>query len=641
MGSSQIGRILTTAVSIALIPPFLIGAALLADSAAEEKIKVEKLDDLPRQSYEISGTVSELMASEAEFKAFMAQVKADLEGLLDTYAIEDQTTLQRFHGTLRAIAFLEGDYDGYREHLETARSLEEKEATRLTMGLIGSAYIKARQATGGGPEEEAFRTAFRTELAGSLENLPWDLVMDTLEQNKGRMEILSENLILGVVKNQLDPAVEKTGSLSRDQAEQVIGMKNALAIVVPVKDDAAAVFGEAIMAHRVEKKDIWPDRDIALAEGEGKSRVLVAVWDAGTDVDLFPGRLFVNPDEAMDGKDNDGNGYVDDLNGIAYDVDFQRTTDLLHPLGEAMSRRTELEDMMKGFLDVQAAVDSPEAGEIRKKMGNMKQDEVKPFVEDLSLYVMHSHGTHVAGIAVEGNPYADVLVSRLTFDYHMIPKPMTKELCQAFARAVQENVEYFKVHGVRVVNMSWGLALREIESSLELNGVGKDAEERGKMARENLDICRRGLVDAFQSAPEILFVAAAGNEDNDAAFDETVPASLELPNLIVAGAVDQAGEATGFTSFGKTVVVYSNGFEVESLVPGGRRIKASGTSMSSPNVVNLVAKLLAVDPSLEPAEVIQLVVAGADQIGEGKALPVMNPKRSMDLLNRQLAKSED
>ena len=56
--------------------------------------------------------------------------------------------------------------------------------------------------------------------------------------------------------------------------------------------------------------------------------------------------------------------------------------------------------------------------------------------------------------------------------------------------------------------------------------------------------------------------------------------------------MDQAGEATTFTSFGPTVNVYSNGFEVDSYVPGGDRLKFSGTSMASPNVVNLAAELL-------------------------------------------------
>ena len=73
-------------------------------------------------------------------------------------------------------------------------------------------------------------------------------------------------------------------------------------------------------------------------------------------------------------------------------------------------------------------------------------------------------------------------------------------------------------------------------------------------------------------------------------FDEVMPSSFELPNILVAGAVDQAGDQTSFTSFGN-VDVYSSGFEVDSYVPGGDRMKLSGTSMAAPNVTNLAAKL--------------------------------------------------
>jgi len=69
----------------------------------------------------------------------------------------------------------------------------------------------------------------------------------------------------------------------------------------------------------------------------------------------------------------------------------------------------------------------------------------------------------------------------------------------------------------------------------------------------------------MNAAPNTLFVTAAGNADSDASFLENVPASLELPNLIVVGATNQAGDATSFTSYGKTVV-YGNGYHVESFL---------------------------------------------------------------------------
>jgi subtilisin family serine protease len=113
-----------------------------------------------------------------------------------------------------------------------------------------------------------------------------------------------------------------------------------------------------------------------------------------------------------------------------------------------------------------------------------------------------------------------------------------------------------------------------------------------------------------------------------------VPASLRLPNLITVGAVNQAGDETAFTSSGDIVAVHADGYHVESLVPGGTRLKLSGTSMASPNVVNLAAKLLALDPSLTPKEVIALIRRGATASEDGR-LQLIDEKQSVALLGER------
>ena len=126
-------------------------------------------------------------------------------------------------------------------------------------------------------------------------------------------------------------------------------------------------------------------------------------------------------------------------------------------------------------------------------------------------------------------------------------------------------------------------------------------------------------------------MVAAGNSDNDVKFDEVMPSSYKLPNVIVVGAVDQAGDQTSFTSFGN-VDVYANGFEVESVVPGGERLKLSGTSMAAPQVTNLAAKIWAVKPKLDLSEVKTLIVEGADETKAGdKTVRLLNPKKTLQL----------
>jgi subtilisin family serine protease len=182
--------------------------------------------------------------------------------------------------------------------------------------------------------------------------------------------------------------------------------------------------------------------------------------------------------------------------------------------------------------------------------------------------------------------------------------------------------------------MSWRYNSASIEGALAANGVGKDPAERRKMANEMFEVEKQGLYEAIKGAPGILFVCGSGNENNDANFSEYIPASFELPNLITAGAVDSEGKKTSFTTEGKSVDFYANGYEVESYVPGGDRLKFSGTSMASPNVANLAAKLFAANPKLTPAEVIKLIGEGAEPSAEDPKIKLINPKRSLTLLKK-------
>ena len=183
--------------------------------------------------------------------------------------------------------------------------------------------------------------------------------------------------------------------------------------------------------------------------------------------------------------------------------------------------------------------------------------------------------------------------------------------------------------------MSWGWTLKEVEGILESNGV-TDPDERAAKTRELFDILKNGLYDALASAPEILFITSAGNDDNDVEFDEVIPSSFELPNLITVGAVDQAGDPTDFTSGGSNVVIYANGFEVDSYVPGGGRMKASGTSMSSPNALNLAAKLYRPRPLADTvSEVIDLMKRGATPSQANPSMLLIHPQRSAELLRER------
>lgn len=613
---------------------FILTLLITGFNLAQEKKKISKLDDLPRHTYPTEIKASELLVSESEFKLLTEAVKKDIQNTLDEYEIEDKTTLKGYYSTLRNINMLEGNFESALQYTEKILLLQEKPADKLMSGIIDKSLIEAMQKNNIG-DKEITRTEFKNSFKAKVDVLPWDVVQDDVEQLKGNYEILSKNVAVGMIQTQIDPSVEKTNNISGDVAVQLIGIRKFLELIEPYKMDVVEILGDYISANKIEKKDIWKDRDVDLSEVENLSKVMIGIWDSGVDVDVFKNQVFINTNEKVDGIDNDNNGFADDVNGVAFSLEEDYTTRLLYPMTEGdLQNYPNMKSSIKGLLDLQAAIESPEAAELKKKMSTMKPEETKPFLEELGLFTMYVHGTHVTGIAINNNPFAEALVARITFDHHAIPVPPTVEVAKKAADNYMATVKYFQANNVRVVNMSWGWTLKEVEGMLEANGIGKDAEERSQLTRKIFDIYKDGLYNAIKSAPEILFVTAAGNSDNDVTFDEVIPSMFDLPNLITVGAVDQAGEETGFTSFGKSVDVHANGFEVESYLPGGDKIEMSGTSMASPNVVNLAAKLLALDYSLTTNELIQLILNGADK-SEDERMTLINPKKSVELLQAE------
>jgi len=604
------------------------GAPIPTTATPPSKPKISKLDDLPRHTYPVQGTVTDLVTSPDKFAVLAKQVRADTEQDLAAYDIEDKTTLKRLKNTLLSLDLLEGKNDEARRLIAELRDLEDKPALKFMTGFLSETRIDVQEQTKqtdlANPE---FQKAFQKTLTERTETLPWNVIQDELKHIKAGFEIRSRNLLLGDIQSEIEPAVQKTGSLSSDLASSVIGVRNALEISIPLKEPVVAALSEVIKKNTTNKKNIWADRTVTLKASQKATPVVVGIWDSGVDATLYPKQLFTN----LSLKGAKGDLAAVDLHGIAYDLHSNPVHGELYPLGDQAKRVPELRSQIKGMLDVQASIDSPEATLLRDKMSKLSQDQVKPFLEDLDLFGNYIHGTHVAGIASEGNPFARILIARITFDYHLIPEKPTVEQARKDAAADQAIVDYFKQHNVRVVNMSWGGSLKSVDEALEKNGEG-DAEKRKQEAREIFDIGKNGLYEALKSAPDILFITAAGNSNNDVNFDEVIPSSFVLPNLVTVGAVDQAGDETSFTSFGSNVIAYADGFEVESFIPGGSRLKLSGTSMASPEVANLAAKLFALKPELKPADVINLIKQGLDQNPQNSRILLLNPKKTVGLL---------
>jgi subtilisin family serine protease len=583
--------------------------------AQPPKKKITRAADVPEFQYSISGKVEDLVLSEQAFRPFAAQVRKNVESVLRDYEIDDATTKKGLLATLVALDILEGHDDAARGRLDEIKALEEKPAAKALSGFILRSILDARRESAD-RNSPAYRKAVYAAVTRALDGLAFDVVQNDLKSAKAGVEIVSEALLVGQLRASFDRVVEKTGGLSSDLAHNLPSMRVTLVERIPLKDTLKEALSTYLSAHAKEKNDIWRAREVAFEPGKKYQPVNVAVWDSGVDLAIFRDRVL---------KNSEGQPSV-----LAYDIESRKTTGSLYPLNAAQSSRfPAAKKELKGLSDLQANVESPESTELKLALARLKPDQVKPFIEEISLFGAYAHGTHVAGILTAGNPYARLVVGRLTFDWKMIPDPCpTRAEVDRGAAAAQDYVDFFRRNTVRVVNMSWAGSVKGYEDGMELCAIGKDIEERKHTAREWFEVFKSALEKAMLSAPEILFVAAAGNSNADSSFEETIPAALKVPNLLTVGAVDKAGDEASFTSYGPTVVVDANGYEVESYIPGGDRLKMSGTSMASPNAANLAAKILVVNPKLTPPQVIDIIRKTAEKTADGRR-NLIDPKKAI------------
>lgn len=594
--------------------PLLCGMAVSAGAIAQAKTRIDKAADLPRFEYRVSGKLEDIVRQPERFAPLAAQVRRDTEQVLAGYEIADKATQRDLITLLALLDFLDGRYDSALSRADQVRKLQEKPADQLMSGL--RLRVMSQAAMKHGRDTDAYRKAVADGLARELSAMPFTVVSNDIRELKASAELIGEALILGPVREVMQPIADKSGVLSADLAQGIVRSRYSLVATLPLKPVFVDVFSAHLAANQVVKPDIWAAREVALAPGDGRAPVKIAVWDSGVDTRLFPQQL---------ARDAAGKVPV-----VGFDKNARPShTELMTIPKSLQAQLPKMASRTKGFSDLQSNIDSAEASEVKAFLSKLPPEQYTAAIEEIGLAGNYEHGTHVAGIALAGNPYARLVVARIEFQHTLKPDPCpSRELAAREAKAARATVDYLRQQGVRVVNMSWGGGVAGIESALEQCGIGKTPDDRKKVARELFEISRKALTEAFASAPEILFITAAGNSNEDPTFVEDVPAAIVLPNLLTVGAVDRAGDEAGFTSYGPTVKVHANGYQVESFLPGGKRVALSGTSMASPQVANLAAKMLAVNPALKPTELIRIIVDTGERSADGRR-NLMHPQKAL------------
>ena len=606
-------------LGLALASLVLTTSALLGDTPPKKIVHAQT--DLPRFSYPVQGTASALVRDGGpQFDAFAAKVRADLDTIFRDYQIEDHSTLRTLLGARASLEELSGDYAAALQTLDQIRVLQDKPVAKLLSGLTFRAMLEAA-IEAHSPSGEAFTAALKRRYGAALQPLPWLTVQDRIKNSHVGARIYSASVALASVMHDLDPAAKTSGALDAEEAWGLIETRVDLTWTIPTGPARAEVLEAYIAANRSEEQDIWAAREVTLTPDQKLTPVAVAIWDGGSDVNDFPGQVFDDPNPTASGT-----------HGLAFSDNGDPSTSWTAvPTAAQLQAYPEFRLLNQGYIDIEHGLDTPAAQALARKYTTLAPGELQGYFEMQDALDHYIHGTHCAGIALRGNPAARLVVARFNDGLPDFKFPPTDAWVLKMGADFQQMADFFRTRHVRVVNMSWGDQPSEFETWIDKTGGGGDPAARKANAARLFHLWKDAVKTAIAGSPDVLFIVAAGNSDSNPGFDDDIPASFHLPNLIAVGAVNKAGDETSFTSFGDSVVVDANGYEVDSTVPGGFRMRLSGTSMASPNVVNLAAKLFALDSSLTPEQVIRLIRAGASASPGGR-LHLIDERKSVELL---------
>jgi len=197
----------------------------------------------------------------------------------------------------------------------------------------------------------------------------------------------------------------------------------------------------------------------------------------------------------------------------------------------------------------------------------------------------NGHGTHVAGIAAAAGRRKIYGVAPKVELYAV---KVLDENGSGFISDIIEGIDWCLARGIRVMNMSFGLAG---DSSLLRTAI--------RHAR------RRGAV----------IVASAGNSGSSL---PRIDAPARYPETIAVAATTRANRTASFSSRGSGVDLAAPGVSILSSWLNGTYRRESGTSMAAPHVTGAAALLRSVRPRLSATEVARKLRSAALRIPGGK-----------------------
>lgn len=358
----------------------------------------------------------------------------------------------------------------------------------------------------------------------------------------------------------------------------------------------------------------------------------IAVIDSGLDtkhVELT-NNIWTNTLEQMDGRDNDGNGYQDDIHGWNFAEQNNILVDYKY-------ESTYLPDVFK-FFDVQSRLLLGTATvEDREWIQQAVQN--KELIANLNKFGNFVHGTHVAGIAVEGTQNKAIGIKLIPTEVkpfiHALSvqgaqknlksgirmrllKEGLKLLAGQQMNMLEEIALYAHGHKADVANGSFGTGF---EQAKMITGLAFKAIFFRDATPAELEEVTRFFMDSLLSegqrmvkaAPNTLFVFAAGNDGSNNDELPTSPTNIKADNVVSVAATYDVQFLAPFSNYGiKMVDVAAPGMLIDSQIPLDRRLSISGTSQAAPFVAKIAGMIKDANPALTPGEIKKILIGTVD-----------------------------
>jgi cell wall-associated protease len=403
--------------------------------------------------------------------------------------------------------------------------------------------------------------------------------------------------------------------------------------------------------------------------------VVVGVIDSGVDTahEDLKGVIWTNPkDNTYDQKDNDRDGYTDDVHGWDFiggphgDINHenleltrmirnrQANSDMISSFNQ---QQEENIDFLKFYFDFDKSLDtvlirigkdtpsladfeaySPQNQEeqlVRMRViFNLKEqpDFAKFRKERVEEAIRHFQDVGKYNLNPGFNPRSIVGDDSLNFYERSYGNPDVTGPTALHGTHVSGIIGAVRDNGIGIQGIAdhvWLLSIRTVPDGDErdkdvANAIRYAADHGAKVVNMSFGKAyspQKKVVDQavrYAMSKDVLLIHAAGNEGKNLDQEKNYPTRVYADSSGDAGAWIEVGASgwtddstlvASFSNYGKrSVDVFAPGVNIYSTIPGSGYKKESGTSMASPVVVGLAALIREYYPKLSAVQVKQIIM---------------------------------